>query len=94
MQSAYLETTVIGNVAGRAHPDPVVAARQTVTRRWWAGFWVETVPLPGNTSLVARWPATRSRVRETGQSDTSHSKHFGDPIVFAHGENCLQWRRE
>ena len=35
MQSVYLETTVVGNIAGRVHPDPVVAARQIVTRRWW-----------------------------------------------------------
>ena len=35
MQTVYLETTVIGNIAGRLHPDPVIAARQTVTRRWW-----------------------------------------------------------
>ncbi len=35
MQSLYLETTVIGNIAGRLHPDPIVAARQAVTRRWW-----------------------------------------------------------
>ena len=25
MQTVYLETTVIGNIAGRFHPDPVVA---------------------------------------------------------------------
>ncbi|TWU31831.1 hypothetical protein Q31b_58640 [Novipirellula aureliae] len=35
MQSVYLETTVIGNIAGRLHPDPLIAARQTFTRRWW-----------------------------------------------------------
>lgn len=35
METVYLETTVIGNVAGRLHPDPVVAARQVVTRQWW-----------------------------------------------------------
>ena len=36
MDTVYVETTVIGNVAGRIHPDPVVAARQQVTRVWWA----------------------------------------------------------
>ena len=36
MASVYLETTVIGNVAGRLHPDALVAARQQITRRWWA----------------------------------------------------------
>jgi predicted nucleic acid-binding protein len=35
MESVYLETTVIGHIAGRLHPDPVVFARQTTTRRWW-----------------------------------------------------------
>lgn len=35
MQSVYLETTVIGNIAGRVHPDLAMAARQSVTRRWW-----------------------------------------------------------
>jgi len=35
MKSVYLETTVIGNIAGRIHPDPLVAARQTKTRAWW-----------------------------------------------------------
>lgn len=35
MESVYLETTVIGNIAGRLHPDPVIATRQKVTRKWW-----------------------------------------------------------
>lgn len=36
MDSVYLETTVVGNIAGRLHPDPTLAARQRVTRTWWA----------------------------------------------------------
>jgi predicted nucleic acid-binding protein len=36
MDAAYLETTVVGNIAGRLHPDPTIAARRRVTRRWWA----------------------------------------------------------
>ena len=36
MESVYLETTAIGHIAGRLHPDPVVFGRQTITRRWWA----------------------------------------------------------
>ena len=35
MQTVYLETTVIGNIAGRLHPDALVSARQQITRRWW-----------------------------------------------------------
>jgi len=35
MDTAYIETTVVGNLAGRIHPDPVIAARQDVTRKWW-----------------------------------------------------------
>lgn len=36
MDTVYLETTFVGHLAGRTHPDPVVAARQTTTRTWWA----------------------------------------------------------
>jgi hypothetical protein len=36
MDTVYVETTVIGNIAGRLHPDPVIAARQQITRNWWA----------------------------------------------------------
>lgn len=36
MDSVYVETTVVGNIAGRLHPDPTIAARQRVTRDWWA----------------------------------------------------------
>jgi hypothetical protein len=36
MATVYLETTVVGNVAGRLHPDALISARQQVTRRWWA----------------------------------------------------------
>lgn len=36
MDTIYVETTVVGNLAGRVHPDPMVAARQAATRRWWA----------------------------------------------------------
>lgn len=35
MDSVYLETTVVGNIAGRLHPDTKIAARQQVTREWW-----------------------------------------------------------
>lgn len=35
MKSVYLETTIVGHLAGRLHPDGFVAARQQVTRDWW-----------------------------------------------------------
>ena len=35
MESLYLETTVVGHIAGRLHRDPVIAARQQATRDWW-----------------------------------------------------------
>ena len=35
MQSVYLETTVIGHIAGRLHPVASVLTRQQVTREWW-----------------------------------------------------------
>jgi predicted nucleic acid-binding protein len=34
MDTVYIETTVVGNVAGRIHPNPDIAARQRKTRRW------------------------------------------------------------
>ena len=34
METVYIETTVVGNIAGRIHPNPAIAARHAVTRRW------------------------------------------------------------
>jgi hypothetical protein len=36
MDIVYVETTVVGHIAGRLHSDPAIAARQQVTRAWWA----------------------------------------------------------
>jgi hypothetical protein len=36
MDTVYIETTVVGNAAGRLHPDPVTRVRQELTRKWWA----------------------------------------------------------
>ena len=36
METVYLETTVVGSIAGRIHPNPDVASRQRKSRRWWA----------------------------------------------------------
>ncbi len=35
MDTVYIETTVVGHLVGRLHPDPAIAARQNVTRKWW-----------------------------------------------------------
>ena len=35
MQSVYLETTVIGHIAGRLHPVATVLTRQQTAREWW-----------------------------------------------------------
>lgn len=35
MPSVYLETTVIGHVAGRLHPAAAILSRQQLTRAWW-----------------------------------------------------------
>lgn len=35
MDTVYIETTVVGNIAGRLHPDAGIAARQMLTRVWW-----------------------------------------------------------
>jgi len=36
MDIVYVETTVVGHVAGRDHPSPDIALRQRITRGWWA----------------------------------------------------------
>ena len=35
MRTVYVESTVVGVIAARDHPDPVVFARQKVSRDWW-----------------------------------------------------------
>jgi hypothetical protein len=35
METIYIETTIVGHLAGRLLSDPLVAARQKVTREWW-----------------------------------------------------------
>ena len=35
MDTVCIETTVVGHLAGRLHPDQAIAARQRVTRDWW-----------------------------------------------------------
>lgn len=35
MDIVYIETTVVGNIAGRMHPNPDIASRQRMTRAWW-----------------------------------------------------------
>ncbi len=35
MDTVYIETTVVGNIAGRLHPNPAISARQQLTRDWW-----------------------------------------------------------
>ena len=35
MKTIYLETTIVGHLVGRIHRDPLIAARQQVTRDWW-----------------------------------------------------------
>ena len=36
METAYIETTIIGNIAGRLHKDPLVSSQQLLTRDWWS----------------------------------------------------------
>ena len=36
MDIVYIETTVVGNIAGRIHPNADVASRQRITREWWS----------------------------------------------------------
>ncbi len=36
MDLIYIETTVVGSIAGRLHPNPEISSRQRITREWWA----------------------------------------------------------
>ncbi len=36
MDTVYIETTVVGSIAGRIHPNPLIAARQAASRVWWS----------------------------------------------------------
>lgn len=36
MDTVYVETTVISSIAGRLHPNPLIASRQVASRRWWS----------------------------------------------------------
>lgn len=36
METVYIETTVVGHLTSRIHPDSLIAARQTATRMWWS----------------------------------------------------------
>lgn len=33
--TVYVETTIIGHLVGRIHPNEVIANRQELTRKWW-----------------------------------------------------------
>jgi hypothetical protein len=35
MDTVYLETTIVGHIAGRMHGDSFTVARQRTTRDWW-----------------------------------------------------------
>jgi len=35
MDTVYIETTIVGHLTGRVHPNLVIAGRQTTTREWW-----------------------------------------------------------
>lgn len=35
MDIVDIETTVVGNIAGRIHPNADIASRQRITREWW-----------------------------------------------------------
>ncbi|MFM7318410.1 MAG: hypothetical protein ACKO5E_15810, partial [bacterium] len=35
METVYIETTIVGHLAGRLLTDPIVMARQQLTRQWW-----------------------------------------------------------
>jgi hypothetical protein len=71
MATVYVATTVVGIIAARDHSDPVVFARQTVSREWYATataryqFVSPTWSLPSATQATlpqrqADWPLLKT----------------------------------
>ena len=56
MTTVYVETTVVGIIAARDHSDPVVFARQTVSREWHS-----TAAVLASHAYIARPAATLER---------------------------------
>ena len=69
METVYIETTVVGNVAGRIHSDPDIASRQRKTRRWWA-----------TASTQFRFLISQLVVEECGRGDPSAAQERLDKI--------------
>jgi len=80
MDIVYIETTVVGNIAGRMHPDPDVASRQRITRNWWM-----------TATVRYRIVTSKLTLDECGDGDpTAASERLailqGIPILDASGE--------
>lgn len=80
MDTVYIETTVVGNIAGRMHPNPNVASRQRMTRDWWA-------------TATSRYQIVTSRLTldECGDGDSSAARERleilrGIPLLDASNE--------
>ncbi len=80
MDIVYIETTVVGNIAGRMHPNPDVASRQRITRDWW-------------TTATVRYRLVTSKLTldECGEGDPSAASERleileGVPILDASDE--------
>jgi len=66
MDSVYLETTVIGHLAGRFHPDAVVLGRQMITRRWWVSAQSR---YPVFSRRISYFPSAVLGIQKLGLSD-------------------------
>ena len=68
MDTVYIETTVIGSIAGRMHPNPLIAARQQASRVWWSDartlFRLFVSQLVVDECLAGDSDAAQERIRE------------------------------
>jgi hypothetical protein len=93
MDSVYIETTIVGHIAGRVHPDPKVATRQQMIRkptRRKLDFWRLT-------------PICRDSVQQAVNADDGRDAHLaGDdgrvrqaaaPLMVSVAIDCLSCSR-
>lgn len=80
MDIVYIETTVVGNIAGRMHSNPDVASRQRMTRDWW-------------TTATSRYRIVTSRLTLDECSDGDPSA-ASERLTILHGVPLLDTSEE
>jgi hypothetical protein len=89
MDTVYVETTVVGSIAGRLHPNPLIAARQEASRKWWSNarsqFQLFVSQLVVDECLAGDPDAAQERVDELTEIPrlqiTDAAKHVADALM-------------